>query len=45
MILWLPFVGVGHEDFHAMSELDSDDSLLRSGSQVQIFANFSFSSG
>jgi hypothetical protein len=38
-------VGVGHEDFHAMSELDSDDSLLRSGSQVQIFANFSFSSG
>jgi hypothetical protein len=27
-------VGVGEEDFSAMDELDSDDSLLRSGSQV-----------
>ncbi len=44
LIFLVYFVGVGHEDFHAMSELDSDDSLLRSGSQVQIFANFSFSS-
>ena len=27
-------VGVGEEDFSAMDDLDSDDSLLRSGSMV-----------